>query len=121
MKKRLTIIILLAATLCACQNKGESSEADENALQATVDSLTQVNEQKDSEINEMLSLLNDVEEGFRQINEAQGRVTVDRMGEGSNSSARIHSDISRRIELVQRILFSVISVQQEQGCVIVTR
>ena len=72
MKHKLTIVVLLAATLAACQNKNEGASSSDNPLQAQVDSLTRANEQKDTEINEMMSLLNDVEEGFRQINEAQG-------------------------------------------------
>lgn len=110
MKQKLTIVLLLAATLTACQNKTEGTQSSDNSLQAQVDSLTRANEQKDTEINEMLSLLNDVEEGFRQINEAQGRVVVERTGEGASASARIHSDmqfiqqtLAQNNELIQRL------------------
>ena len=41
----------------------------------------------------MLETLNSIEDGFRAINEAQGRVTVERRGEGANASARIRENM----------------------------
>ena len=41
----------------------------------------------------MLSTLNDIQEGFREITEAEGRVTVAKQGEGATSKARIKENM----------------------------
>ena len=81
MKKMLFLSVsVLLLTLASCkQNKSENaaSNAHEN------DSLEQILSQKDSEINDMMALMNEVQEGFRQINEAENRVTIAKDGEGA--------------------------------------
>jgi chromosome segregation ATPase len=52
-----------------------------------------VNVQKDNEINDMLETLNTIEDGFRAINEAQGRVTIERRGEGADATQRIRENM----------------------------
>jgi chromosome segregation ATPase len=41
----------------------------------------------------MMGTLNDIEEGFRQINEAEDRVSIAKDGEGANSADRIRENI----------------------------
>ena len=53
------------------------------------DSLEQIIAQKDNEINDMMTTLSDIEEGFREITEAQNRVTIAKQGEGTNTTQRI--------------------------------
>jgi chromosome segregation ATPase len=75
--------------MTACkQNKGQS-----DALIQQRDSLNQIIAQKDNEINDMVGTLNDIEEGFREITEAQGRVTVAQRGEGTSQAARIKENM----------------------------
>ena len=57
------------------------------------DSLNQIIAQKDNEINDMMSTLNDIEEGFREINQAENRVALAKQGEGANSAQRIKENI----------------------------
>lgn len=63
------------------------------------DSLTQVIAQKDNEINDLMSTMNEIEEGFREINEAEtdsawpSRV---RAAIASSEYARICSSYSRQ-------------------------
>ena len=57
------------------------------------DSLNQIIAQKDNEINDMMTTLSDIEEGFREISEAQDRVSIAKQGEGTNSKARIKENI----------------------------
>ena len=40
-----------------------------------------------------MDTFNDIEEGFREINEAQGRVSVAKRGEGASSAARIRENM----------------------------
>ena len=57
------------------------------------DSLNDVIAQKDSEINEMMGTLNDIEEGFRLINEAENRVALLKNGEGTNKKQNLKENI----------------------------
>ena len=57
------------------------------------DSLTQVIAQKDNEINDLMSTMNEIEEGFREINEAENRLSLAKQGEGSNREQRIRENL----------------------------
>ena len=57
------------------------------------DSLEQIIAQKDNEINDMMTTLSDIEEGFREITEAQNRVTIAKEGEGTNTKLRIKENM----------------------------
>ena len=57
------------------------------------DSLRAIIEARDNEINDMMGTLNDIQDGFRAINEAEDRVTIARTGEGATRSAQIKEDI----------------------------
>ena len=81
-------VCLLAMSSC---DSGKPKVDIEAAQQ--VDSLNQVIAQKDNEINDMLSTFGEIEEGFREIAEAQDRVAVAQSGEGANSKARIRENI----------------------------
>ena len=48
----------------------------EQALQHQRDSLDRIIAQKDNEINDMMTTMNDIVDGFRAISEAEQRVTV---------------------------------------------
>ena len=89
MKKVMFFAVCLLA-MTSCDNG--KSKVDIEAAQR-VDSLNQVIAQKDSEINDMLSTFGEIEEGFREIAEAQDRVAVAQSGEGANSKARIRENI----------------------------
>lgn len=79
---------LLAFAAC----KQGNSKADLMAAQQR-DSLTQVIAQKDNEINDLMSTVNEIEEGFREINEAEGRLSLAKQGEGSNREQRIRENM----------------------------
>jgi chromosome segregation ATPase len=89
MKKVLILVIGLAAVVSCKQG---NPKADMVAAHQR-DSLNQIIVQKDNEINDMMSTLNDIEEGFREINEAENRVNLARKGEGANSKERIRENI----------------------------
>jgi chromosome segregation ATPase len=89
--KKILFYSLCLLTLASCKDNTPNQEIAD--LRQRIDSLTQVNVQKDTEIDDMLETLNNVEEGFRAINEAQGRLTVERRGEGANAHARIRENL----------------------------
>ena len=90
MRKFLFFALALLA-LASCKDKTNTRETAD--LNQRIDSLNRVNVQKDNEINDMLETLNTIEDGFRAINEAQGRVTVERRGEGSDAAQRIRENM----------------------------
>ena len=90
MRKFLFFALALLA-LASCKDKTNTRETAD--LNQRIDSLNRVNVQKDNEINDMLETLNTIEDGFRAINEAQGRVTVERRGEGADAAQRIRENM----------------------------
>lgn len=90
MRKFLFFALALLA-LASCKDKPNTRETAD--LNQRIDSLNRVNVQKDNEINDMLETLNTIEDGFRAINEAQGRVTVERRGEGADAAQRIRENM----------------------------
>ena len=81
-------VVLLALTSCN-QDKAKNHLASVEQS----DSLKQILAQKDTEINDMVGLMNEVQEGFRQINEAENRVTIAKDGEGNNSKQVLRENI----------------------------
>ncbi len=89
--KKLMIAVLCLLTLVAC--KQNSNNAAELALQQQRDSLTRIIEQKDNEIDDMMATMNDIQEGFRAINEAEQRVTIASNGEGVTVAESIRENM----------------------------
>ena len=88
--KKLVIAALCGLIVASC-NDGVKKAEQAALLQR--DSLEQIIAQKDNEINDMMTTLSDIEEGFREITEAQNRVTLAKEGEGTNTSQRIRENV----------------------------
>jgi chromosome segregation ATPase len=89
--KKLTILAVCAlAILSSCKNEAPKQDLLMTQLR---DSLNQIISQKDNEINDMIATFCDIEEGFREITEAQSRVTLAKSGEGTNSAKRIKENM----------------------------
>ena len=83
--KKLVFFAVAVLTLAACTGNKVS-----DAPGATrSDSLQRIVEQKENEINDIMGTLNDINEGLREISEAEGRVTLARSGEGANQKQKI--------------------------------
>lgn len=92
MKKLLsvTLIAILSLAFVGCQGNKQSAES---ADAAQSDSLRQVISQKDNEINDMMGTLNEIQDGFNEINAAENRVTIAKGGEGANKEQQIRENI----------------------------
>ena len=97
--KKLFIFALCLAALASCN---EGAKKAENQARAERDSLNQVIAQKDDEINDMMTTLVDIEEGFREITEAQNRVTLAKEGEGTNTKQRIAENFQYIASMMQQ-------------------
>ena len=90
MKKIFLVTCVAAFCLTGCNN-GKNDSAAQNTAQA--DSLNGIIAQKDSEINDLMGTLNEIEEGFQQISEAEHRVSLAKDGEGVNKKQKLKEDI----------------------------
>lgn len=89
--KKLFFMVCCAALLVTGCKDGKNAPGLASVQQT--DSLNDVIAQKDSEINEMMGTLNDIEEGFRLINEAENRVALLKNGEGTSKKQNLKENI----------------------------
>jgi len=90
MKKLLFIACMGALVMASCT---ENKNANQLAGMTQNDSLNKIIEQKDNEINDMMGTLNEIQEGFRQISEAENRVSLMKDGEGANRAQQLRENI----------------------------
>ncbi len=106
--KQLKLFACLALLLLgACT--GKKSSPDLVNMEQN-DSLQRIIAQRDSEINDMMSTLNEIQEGLSAINQAENRLSIARKGEGANKTAQIKENIkfiantmARNRELMKRL------------------
>ncbi|MBP5711712.1 MAG: hypothetical protein J6W77_01750, partial [Prevotella sp.] len=92
MKKiMLTALTLAMLLVTSCQEERKASVVAENSV---ADSLQKVIVQKDNEINDMMSTLSQIQEGFREIAEAENRVNIVKDGERTNKAQQIRENIA---------------------------
>lgn len=92
--KKILIFVACALALGACNMTGEQQET---ALQE-LDSLQKIINEKDMELDDILGIFNEVQEGIRRINEAEGRVTI---AEGNPESASTKEVIHENMEFIK--------------------
>ena len=83
--KKIMILALSVVALTSCNQFGGKSDE----LSRERDSLMQILNQKDDELNEIMSCVNEVQDGFARINEAEGRITV----ADGNPTSRFQPDV----------------------------
>ena len=94
----LTFMMAVSAVMIAC-NGGQ--KAAEEKAQHERDSLMQIIDEKDTELNDIMGAINEVQEGFRLINEAEGRVTVANSNPEGNSSKDV---IRENMQFIQEAM-----------------
>lgn len=88
--RKLFLIAMCIVAFAACKN-GKTEQTGQPVFQN--DSLQKIIEQRDNEINDMMAILNDVQEGFSAINMAENRVSIAKDGEGANKQQQIRENI----------------------------
>jgi chromosome segregation ATPase len=113
MKK--VLYLLCCTCLAGCSQKTDNTK--DLALAHQRDSLESIIQQKDNEINDIMGTMNDIEAGFRAINEAEQRVSVARQVEGTSSSERIRENMRYIQQAMQqnRELINKLRNQVRQG------
>ena len=99
--KKLTflLVVSVAVTMASCDGITGGSKK----LKAEKDSLSTVLAQRDAELDEMMSTFNEVQEGFRKINEAESRVDLQR-GSITEKSASARQQIAADIEFISKTM-----------------
>ena len=87
--KKLLLAVGCVVLLASCGNRAQNE-----ALKAQNDSLTVALSERDAELESIMSAFNEVQEGFRLINEAENRVDLQSGAiEGASASQKIKEDI----------------------------
>ena len=94
MKKILIVAVVLIFTGCG------GNKVQEDSRDVVYDSLQQIISQKNAELNDIMGTFNDIQEGFREINMAQGRVNLN----GIASEKMSKEDIMENISFIQRTM-----------------
>lgn len=105
--KKVVILALCVVTLVACK------EGKNNPAQLQNDSLRSIVEARDNEINDMMGTLNDIQQGFAEINAAEQRVTIAKAGEGADKTAQIKENIQFIAQRMQENRELIKKLQQQ--------
>ena len=95
--KKILLFVACVLGLSACNLTGEKQDA----MQQERDSLQRIINEKNMELDDILGTFNEVQEGIRKINEAEGRVTI---AEGSPESASTKEIIRENLEFIQNAM-----------------
>ncbi len=96
--KKLIFVALCGLTVASCSNEGVKKAEQAALLQR--DSLEQIITQKDNEINDMLATFSEIENGFREITEAQSIVTLTKESESADNKQRIRE----KVQFIQNVM-----------------
>ncbi len=110
MKQKYILFAFAIACLASCtDNKsGDLKETD-----ARIDSLQKVIEQKDNEINDVMATFNEIQEGFRLIDQAENTLTLMKTGEQVNKSEQIRMSIRSIQQSMQHNRDLIARLQQQ--------
>ncbi len=92
MKKLMFLSMAVVIFLITGCNEKKEAPANLQSI-AMKDSMQNIIAQRDSEINDMMSTMNEIQAGFREINEAENRVSITKDGEGTNKAQQIRENI----------------------------
>ena len=95
--KKILIFVAFALSLGAC----EKFSGQQEAAQQERDSLQRIINEKDMELDDILTTFNEVQEGIRRINEAEGRVTI---AEGNPESASTKEVIRDNMDFIKEAM-----------------
>ena len=97
--RKIFSILAFALLLASCQEK-KNVPVIENR-DSVRDSLQQVIDFKDREINDILGTMNEIQEGFRLINAAEGRMSIIKSGEATNKTEQMRENIRSITEMME--------------------
>ena len=96
--KKILLFVACALGLSACNMTGGQQQ---DAMQQERDCLQRIITEKDMELDDILGVFNEVQEGIRRINEAEGRVTI---AEGNPESASSKDVIRDNMDFIKQAM-----------------
>lgn len=109
--KKIFIIAIAAIAMVACEDKKQNNGA--SATDMRIDSLQRIIDQKDNELNDVMSTFNEIQEGFRLIEAAEQQVTVIKDGESTNKPEQIRQSIRNIQQRMQHNRELIARLQQQ--------
>jgi len=110
MKKFLFFACISVLVITSCTQK----KATPNVVNyQKTDSLQKIIAQRDNEINDMMGTLNEIQEGFREITEAENRVNIAKDGEGADKTLQIKDNIQFISSTMKRNREMIKKLQQQ--------
>lgn len=106
--KKFVVMIACAAMFTACDNLGKKNQQ----LQQQNDSLQTALSQSNAELESIMGTFNEIQEGFRLINEAEGRVNAQREG-GISSAEQVKADMEFITETMKRNREQIAELQKK--------
>ena len=97
--RKIFSILAFVMLLASCQEKKNVPVIENRDL--VRDSLQQVIDFKDREINDILGTMNEIQEGFRLINAAEGRMSIIKSGEATNKTEQMRENIRSITEMME--------------------
>lgn len=112
--RKILLVAMCALSLVACKQEKSRTDA---AMKHQRDSLNLIISQKEGEIDEIMSVVNQIEEGFRQINEAEHRVSMARQAEGTDRATLIKENLEfiQQTMLQNREMIEELRAQMRQS------
>lgn len=104
-----SLAMALTLSLFSCGEKQKNLDQED----ARIDSLQKVIEQKDNEMNDVMATFNEIQEGFRLIEQAEKNVTLLKTGEQVNKSDQIRMSIRNIQQTMQHNRDLIARLQQQ--------
>lgn len=109
--KRILIIAIAALALTGCQEKKNAAAVSQ--IDVRIDSLQRIIDQKDNELNDVISTFNEIQEGFRLIELAEKNVSIIKDGEATNKPEQIRESIRSIQQRMQHNRELIARLQQQ--------
>ena len=109
--KRILIIAIAALALTGCQEKKNTAAVSQT--DGRIDSLQRIIDQKDNELNDVISTFNEIQEGFRLIELAEKNVSIIKDGEATNKPEQIRESIRSIQQRMQHNRELIARLQQQ--------
>ena len=109
--KRILIIAIAALALTGCQEKKNAAAVSQTDVR--IDSLQRIIDQKDNELNDVISTFNEIQEGFRLIELAEKNVSIIKDGEATNKPEQISESIRSIQQRMQHNRELIARLQQQ--------
>lgn len=109
--KKILFIAVTVLTVMACQQKKETGAI--SATDMRIDSLQRIIDQKDNEMNDVMSTFNEIQEGFRLIEAAERNVNLIKDGEATNKPEQIRESIRNIQQRMQHNRDLIARLQQQ--------